>query len=255
VAVLVNLETTPVQLHAKPFASADPTGRRNSSYFSSALKPTGKEFTLSDGIDTTTAHQLLDSVRPRLAEIDSEDSGNECHKHPADRRAEQDLLDQAVYTGGSFSSRHRLYDTGGDEHSVIVVADRILDETGVVVGTRGYYVDITEALEESRRDVLDEALPRVIEARAEIEQAKGALRLVYGISDEQAFTVLRWRSQETNTKLRALAAQLLSEFESLSPESGSLRAQFDHLILSVHERIPPTTTPPERPGRQRTATP
>jgi hypothetical protein len=30
--VLVNLETTPVQLHAKPFASADPTGRRNSSY-------------------------------------------------------------------------------------------------------------------------------------------------------------------------------------------------------------------------------
>jgi hypothetical protein len=32
VAVLVNLETTPVQLHAKPFASGDPTGRGNSSY-------------------------------------------------------------------------------------------------------------------------------------------------------------------------------------------------------------------------------
>jgi hypothetical protein len=33
VAVLVNLETTPVQLHAKPFASGDPTERGNSSYF------------------------------------------------------------------------------------------------------------------------------------------------------------------------------------------------------------------------------
>jgi hypothetical protein len=160
------------------------------------------------------------------------------HKHPDDRRAVQDLLDHALYTGGSFSSRHRFYDTSGDEHSVIVVADRILDEGGAVVGTRGYYVDVTDALEENRRDALHEALPRVIEARAEIEQAKGALRLAYGISDAQAFTVLRWRSQETNTKLRTLAAQLLSELHCLSAESASLRAQFDHLILTVHERIP-----------------
>jgi hypothetical protein len=32
VAVIVNLDTTPVQLHAKPFQTADPTGARNSSY-------------------------------------------------------------------------------------------------------------------------------------------------------------------------------------------------------------------------------
>ncbi len=160
------------------------------------------------------------------------------HKHPDDWPAVQDLLDHARDTGGSFSSRHRFYDTGGDEHSVVVVADRILDETGAVVGTRGYYVDVTEALEENRRDVLEEALPRVIEARAKIEQAKGALRLVYGISDEEAVTVLRWRSQQTNTKLRALAGQLLTELKSLKTESTSLRTQFDHLMLTVHERVP-----------------
>jgi hypothetical protein len=142
-----------------------------------------------------------------------------------------------LHTGGSFSSRHRFYDTAGDEHSVIVVADRILDDSGTVVGTRGYYVDVSAALEESRRDVFEEALPRVIEARAEIEQAKGALRVVYGINDEQAFALLRWRSQQTNTKLRALAAQLLTEFEGLRAESASLRTQVDHLLLTVHERI------------------
>src|SRR5689334_13907447 len=60
------------------------------------------------------------------------------HKHPDDRPAVQDLLDQVLHNGGSFSSRHRFYDTAGDEHGVIVVADRILDETGAVVGTRGY---------------------------------------------------------------------------------------------------------------------
>jgi hypothetical protein len=32
VAVLVNLETTPVQLHATPIASGDPAGRGNPSY-------------------------------------------------------------------------------------------------------------------------------------------------------------------------------------------------------------------------------
>jgi hypothetical protein len=161
------------------------------------------------------------------------------HKHPDDRAAVEDLLEQAMYSGGSFSSRHRFYDTDGDEHSAIVVADRMLDdETGAVIGTSGYYIDVTEALQENRRDVLHETLPKVIEARAEIEQAKGALRLVYGISDDQAFNLLRWRSQDNNTKLRALATQLVAELDTLTSVTAALRAEFDHLILTVHERVP-----------------
>ncbi len=74
------------------------------------------------------------------------------HKHPDDRDDVEDLLDRARYSGGSFSSRHRLCDTAGQEHSVIVVAERMLDETDAVVGASGYYIDLTEALEQSRRD-------------------------------------------------------------------------------------------------------
>lgn len=122
---------------------------------------------------------------------------------------------------------------------MIVVADRIVDdETGAVVGTRGYYIDVTEALEEKERDVLHENLPKVIEARAEIEQAKGALRLVYGINDEQAFELLRWRSQDKNMKLRDLASQLVSELDTLTSVTAALRTEFDHLVLTLHERIP-----------------
>ena len=159
------------------------------------------------------------------------------HKHPDDRDGVQDLLDHALHTGGSFSSRHRFYDTAGDEHSVIVVADRMIDETGAVVGTTGYYVDVTEALAENGRDILHNTLPKVVEARAEIEQAKGALRLVYGINDEQAFNLLRWRSQNTNAKLRDLATQLVAELDTLNSVSAALRTEFDHLLLTVHERI------------------
>jgi hypothetical protein len=160
------------------------------------------------------------------------------HKHPDDRDDVQGLLDQARNSGGSFSSRHRFYDTAGREHSVIVVADRMLDETDAVVGTSGYYIDVTEALEEHRRDALDQTLPRVIEARAVIEQAKGALKLVYGINDEQAFKLLQWRSQENNTKLRALATQLVADLETLTSVTAALRTEFDHLILTVHQRVP-----------------
>src|ERR1700754_929827 len=56
------------------------------------------------------------------------------HKHPDDRKAVQDLLDQALHTGKSFSSRHRFRDTAGDVHSVIVVADQMCNEAGAVVG-------------------------------------------------------------------------------------------------------------------------
>ncbi|MGW0181170.1 ANTAR domain-containing protein, partial [Nocardia sp. NPDC003345] len=74
-------------------------------------------------------------------------------------------------------------------------------------------------------------------ARAVIEQAKGALMLVYGISAEQAFRVLTWRSQETNTKLRVLADRLVAESGSVKGVSPGLRSEFDHLLLTVHERI------------------
>ncbi|MDY6997221.1 MAG: PAS and ANTAR domain-containing protein [Actinomycetota bacterium] len=159
------------------------------------------------------------------------------HQHPDDRRHVQELLDHALHHGGSFSSRHRFLDTAGAERSVIVIADRIYDGAGAVVGTEGFYVDLTGTLDRARRDVLDQSLPELFAARAAIEQAKGALMLVYRIDADQAFALLQWRSQQTNTKLRALAAQLVSEFDSVDPRSDELCRQLDHLLLSVHQRI------------------
>lgn len=159
------------------------------------------------------------------------------HKHPEDRAHVQELLDHALYSKRSFSSRHRFVDTAGDVHDAIVVADRILDESGAVVGTEGYYIDLTDTFDETRRELLDEAMPHLVEARAVIEQAKGMLMAVYRVSAEQAFGVLRWRSQETNTKLRALAKQLVTEVAALPLWSTEIQSQFDHLLLTVHQRV------------------
>jgi ANTAR domain/PAS fold len=159
------------------------------------------------------------------------------HKHPADRRNVQDLLDRALMSNSSFSGRHRFVDTGGKVHDAMVLADRIYDGTGAVVGTAGYYVDLTETFVETRQVALDEALPDLFEARAVIEQAKGILIALYRVSPEQAFGVLRWRSQDTNTKLRSLAQQLIAEVSDLPAASADVQSAFDHLLLTVHQRI------------------
>ncbi|MCT7661137.1 PAS and ANTAR domain-containing protein [Mycobacterium deserti] len=159
------------------------------------------------------------------------------HKHPDDRQHVQDLLDHLLHQGGSFSSRHRFIDTSGAEHTVIVLADRMVDGDGAVVGTEGYYVDLTDTFTRTRREALDESLPELFASRAAIEQAKGALMLVYGVDAETAFNLLLWRSQQTNTKLRALATQVVAELDGLQFQPDGLRHQFDHLLLTVHERV------------------
>ncbi|MFG3615947.1 ANTAR domain-containing protein [Nocardia sp. NPDC047654] len=77
-----------------------------------------------------------------------------------------------------------------------------------------------------------------VAARAVIEQAKGAVMLVYGLDADEAFTILRVRSQETNTKLRVLAANVAAELPSIGVPavSGALRDRVDRLLSTAHEQ-------------------
>ncbi|MFC9436546.1 PAS and ANTAR domain-containing protein [Nocardia sp. NPDC057030] len=161
------------------------------------------------------------------------------HKHPDDRATVAETIARSIEHGEAFSGRHRIIDTAGIEHTVLVVADRILDQTGTPVGTHGYYIDLTPALDAVKRDTLDEAVPDLVESRAVIEQAKGVLMRIYQVDAEQAFKILVWRSQETNTRLRSLAAQLVDELSAATPPPPNVVTSFDHLLLTLHERIPP----------------
>lgn len=163
------------------------------------------------------------------------------HKHPDDRAAVVDILSAAVTTGQPFCSRHRIRDTHGRVRHVLVVGDQMCDGNGDIVGSTGYYIDLTESLDETRQAVLDETLPDLVAARSVIDQAKGALMVIYGISADQAFRVLSWRSQETNTKLRDLAYRLVDAIPEFRGCGVGDRTRFDHLLLTLHERPQPTT--------------
>jgi hypothetical protein len=90
----------------------------------------------------------------------------------------------------------------------------------------------------SRDEIISDALAELAESRGAIEQAKGMLMVIYRITADAAFELLRWRSQETNVKLRALAEQVAADFVSLDHDDElPPRSEFDRLLLTAHLRV------------------
>lgn len=159
------------------------------------------------------------------------------HKHPDDYQQVASTLDDVRRHHQAFSTRHRIVDTTGRIHHVIVVADKLADEDGEVIGTHGFYVDVTPN-EDRTQKRLSDAIAEIAENRATIEQAKGMLMVVYGIDSDAAFDLLRWRSQEANVKLRLLAEQVVADFVGLSQSDTSPpRSAYDNLLLTADTRI------------------
>jgi hypothetical protein len=58
------------------------------------------------------------------------------------------------------------------------------------------------------------------------------------MDEAAAFELLRWRSQETNVKLRFLAAQVAADFLTVTgSEQFPPRSAYDKLLLTAHLRI------------------
>ncbi len=158
------------------------------------------------------------------------------HKHPDDYVQVAATPDDIRRTHRTFSTRHRIIDTANAVHDVIVIGDQLYDNTGEVIGTYGFYVDVTPT-DLAREELVSAAVAETAENRVTIEQAKGMLMLIYRISDESAFELRKWRSQETNVKLRMLADQVIADFADLIYEENlPPRATFDHLLLTAHLR-------------------
>lgn len=159
------------------------------------------------------------------------------HKHPDDYVELATTLDEIQRTQRTFSTRHRIIDVQQRVHDVIVIGDRLYGDDGEVIGTHGFYVDVTDT-DRERNTLVSAAVAEIAENRAAIEQAKGMLMLIYRISGESAFELLKWRSQDTNVKLRVLADQVLDDFGQLVYEEVlPPRSTFDHLLLTAHLRV------------------
>ena len=92
-------------------------------------------------------------------------------------------------------------------------------------GTAGLLVEV-DALRRTVARIGDEltGLRRAMASRSVIDQAKGAVRAVTGLSDDEAFALLAARSQNANRKLSDVAADVLASTHPDSPGTTVLGA-------------------------------
>ncbi|MFF2115485.1 PAS domain-containing protein, partial [Rhodococcus koreensis] len=90
------------------------------------------------------------------------------HKHPEDHPHVAQVLDRMINDAEPFSSKHRIIDTTGKIRQVVVVGDRMHDDSGAVIGTTGFYIDITDSHRNDVKDSVDETVAALEQSRAVI---------------------------------------------------------------------------------------
>lgn len=158
------------------------------------------------------------------------------HKHPDDRDKVAATIDHIIHTRGVFSGRHRIIDTRGAVHSVIVIGDQFLDNEGAVIGTHGFYLDVSPSVQ-AREDAITARLDEITQNRETIERAKGMLMVIYDIDAEAAFDVLKWLSQASNVKVRSLCERLCSDLRGVAASGIFDKAVFDHALLNASKHF------------------
>ena len=106
------------------------------------------------------------------------------HKPPEDYAQVAATLDDIRRK--PFNTRHRIIDVQGRLHEVIAVAELLRADGGEVIGTNGFYVDVTFPPEE-RESFINAAVAETAANPTVIEQVQGILMIVYRIDADAAF--------------------------------------------------------------------
>ena len=157
------------------------------------------------------------------------------HKHPDDYQHIAATLDDIRRTHKPFSTRHRIITVQGDVRDVVVIGERFHDNTGEVVGTQGFYLDVTPSAKQ-RQESITEALAEIADHRAAIEQAKGVLMYVSTASAPTPPSTYSNGAPRTQTS-NCARSPIVSSDASATKALPKLRPMFDKLLLTAHERV------------------
>ncbi|WP_157970830.1 PAS and ANTAR domain-containing protein [Nakamurella deserti] len=155
------------------------------------------------------------------------------HKHPEDRSHTDEVLAAVLETGQPFCCRHRIITSRREVRTVVTIGQGTLDDTGRVTKVTGYFVDITDAATAVSQQAIRDAVAGSAAARAQIEQAKGALMIVQGVSADDAFAILRWHSSHANVKLRDLAQLIVDAIQQPYTGTDDANQRLGRLLSGV----------------------
>jgi hypothetical protein len=158
------------------------------------------------------------------------------HKHPDDRDRAADALARTARTGKAFGSMHRIVDANGRTRTLAVAARGRRPGPGTPVAEMaGYFVDVTGAHHEAARREATAAIRAADASRSDIEQAKGVVMLAYGVGADEAFELLRRRSNHANVPVRELARRLVGGLGTAGEGLDEARRRVDGLLDAAVE--------------------
>lgn len=152
------------------------------------------------------------------------------HVHPHSRAQAARLLDPANrgLIGGSLT----LLDARGQERAVVLTGAG--SDQGLVL----QIVDVTEEYARSGAESRAAAVRAATSARSAIDQTVGALRIVYGMAEPEAFELLSWASQRSGIKLRLLAERVTERLADTEPLPTAQRRGLDRVLFRAMENQP-----------------
>jgi len=154
---------------------------------------------------------------------------------PDDAAAFSAVLAGVLADGEPFCLRHRIIDADGEAHHVLAIGEGV-SANGRVIAIRGYMIDVTTSLRRQVESEAAEAVTRSAQNRASIEQAKGALMGTYGVTEEEAFRLLRAYSNNMNVRLHTLAKHVTDELASPRYAGLTPKHRLGEILLAVGRR-------------------
>ncbi|MFC8731371.1 PAS and ANTAR domain-containing protein [Luteimicrobium sp. NPDC057192] len=133
------------------------------------------------------------------------------HKHPDDQHRFYRIFAEACQTGSPFVSVHRIMDATGRTRHIVLTGQGSAFDGARATELSGRFTEITDDVARVAMDTADEQIRAASDSRGVIEQAKGALAVVLGITPEAAFQRLREQSMADNVSVRRLAEQLVAQ--------------------------------------------
>ncbi|PVU81141.1 hypothetical protein DDP54_17520 [Cellulomonas sp. WB94] len=161
-----------------------------------------------------------------------------CHAADRDRLAAVLVADDSELSYAA--EQYRLIDARGDEHWVALTVDWSSSDSCMYASM----LDLTARHARASADAVTSILTEALESRSIIDQAKGALELVYGTDESTAFNLLKLYSQQTNVKLRTVASEIVDSLSSAHALPTAMKDLFDEKFLDLARNGPASTARP-----------
>ncbi len=152
-------------------------------------------------------------------------------RHPDDQDRVIREAVRSLRSGHSFTCAQRVVDVHGRARTLLVTGQAVRSERGPVLV--GQVADVTPLQHEAVARAAQRSVDNAMATTATIEQARGVLMAVHGVSEEEALTMLTERASAGGVDLRTTAAHLLAGLTGKARLGGAAATRVGRILAAV----------------------